>query len=1314
MAIQQPESTYLLKWKEFNMKKSEDTLAEKINSLTKSIEWFDINSDLLSEALISALCKSPHVQGLQFTKGLREYHFDKLIDLLRDNPIIKKVKILDKQFPSNHPKNNTEKTLSELLTENINLRKILAEDHANANELIITCGKLLLFKIIRERVKQAQQPCWTIEKNLTNAQVTKLETLLVCNAHVQTIKIQGTAVNKHNKALFPHLAFNINIKAISEGQTKTLTIAKKLSPYQKSAAIKLISENRVTELLMQEHDWSLINDLPKQSELAKLIFIGRPNLDQQLERLMRENHSISTLAYCYNESDNHPTDLCGYSYSENKCSAYFYTNKFIASCSNMNPIELKLENAQLTAEKISIICDKISHFNSLLSLEITSVECDEGDAMLILLRALLNNHRIQLRQLKLNKVNLSDEAFNALILLLEAKPDLTRLNLRNIKMDKNKITKLNTLLVRNIPLSHLELAQTELNNDLVHDLCVALESNSKLASLNLSQNTFDMTGIASLKRLLSQNRIIHSVSLELSCLKGDDAKQFAIDLKKSNCSITDLSLSHVTDKVNVPTTDERGIRSVKPAAYFKKFQESIDTFINNNRQKRDQLFDFVRRGETANAEKALAQRISPNCCDSEGNTPLHIMVQLPRINQDMIRLFVSQGANTKTTNNAGKMAFDFLDPATQTDILALLTGNPTPKKKQGNQANSIISYFKPNDGANRKRDRAPSAATAEPPDDTTVKQIKVEAAVESAQPFDLNEIIVALMNDAVQLIMQMINAHNCQLQFDDGNFLLHVATLYQAQHCVKYLLQVGSDPSHANAFGQLALHLACLNLSSDASLIILNTLITAQPQTVNRVDQLGLTPLYCLTGGFTEQIRVRDSDKLRALAAKTLLAHHADLQYFVYDYQEHEKLTVLHKAIARRCYRLTKVLLAHTTCNPTLPDSHGWSPLHHAVFQGDLLTIARLLMHPSILPDLPDQHGTTPRQLAKSEHFAAHVNITENLKEQIGRLFEQRARQRFPQLNSGIYWAKELTIRYGSRYNRNHDLVLQFEAEHSRLQNAAGASRSQNGNYLTASLSFIISKGKHKAEERLPRTHITINLIFTDKFHVTDGWESREQIERRNGLSLIKKVTRSPDALNRIITRLKSTPTDIFQSATHDITNAKTHLSEKGIYTLFYMPDFEVGDYDFEQRFHHSEQGLFDHLQDPELIDQLLAALQQHPDFQTGCKIYGVVLNAFSKHYMCPDCMASTLGFQNTEQGEFFKLLKGKLTQLQCALPKTGSLKSITLFSANSPTRHQHKASVEDHIPYDPIDLRTINNNIILTQDADVCKPKGTTYNSRK
>ncbi len=171
-------------------------------------------------------------------------------------------------------------------------------------------------------------------------------------------------------------------------------------------------------------------------------------------------------------------------------------------------------------------------------------------------------------------------------------------------------------------------------------------------------------------------------------------------------------------------------------------------------------------------------------------------------------------------------------------------------------------------------------------------------------------------------------------------------------------------------------------------------------------------------------------------------------------------------------------------------------------------------------------------------------------------------------------------------------------------------------------------------------------------------------------------------------------------------------LTPAGIDTLFKTVQDVPNQDNFEQRFHHSEQALFDHLQQPEVIRSIIEKLQADPHFESGAKVVAIVLNGFSKNYVCPDCAIATMGFQNTREGAFFKSLIAQIISMGCVLPKMSHLRTITLFSAQQPYRQARK-SADEHEDL-AIDLRAYQNNLVLSQDVTVITPSTTMFTSRK
>jgi hypothetical protein len=239
-----------------------------------------------------------------------------------------------------------------------------------------------------------------------------------------------------------------------------------------------------------------------------------------------------------------------------------------------------------------------------------------------------------------------------------------------------------------------------------------------------------------------------------------------------------------------------------------------------------------------------------------------------------------------------------------------------------------------------------------------------------------------------------------------------------------------------------------------------------------------------------------------------------------------------------------------------------------------------------------------------------------------------------------------------------------------------------------------------------------VNIIFTPKFHTTNAWQKQTFIEKNGSASEFKKFKRSPDALARIFARFDAVPEDVRALAVDDVNQEARPLNKAAIHSLFDSTAVSGDDYDFEKHFHHSEHALFDHLQLPEVVERILTALQADSQFVTGCKVKAVVLNAFSKNYVCPDCLLSTMGFQNTTEGAFFSALKHQLSQIGCALPRLGDLRAITLFSAQQPYK-QGRKTADDHDDV-VVDLRAYPNNKILSQDVAANPSAATLFSSRK
>src|SRR3990167_9803220 len=184
------------------MYKTPSQLIEKVKSLTAETSWFDIDLTDLDDELANAVRDSPYILGLRFTKGLGEFHHNRLLTLLKDNTTITKIKIKNKNYPINNPSDRIDSEINACLLENGALNQQLNETIDGPEEFVIKNSKLILLKEFKLRVSNIRSRCWTLSQRPTNHQRAQLESLLDSNTQVLELKISNQSVSKKDNSLY--------------------------------------------------------------------------------------------------------------------------------------------------------------------------------------------------------------------------------------------------------------------------------------------------------------------------------------------------------------------------------------------------------------------------------------------------------------------------------------------------------------------------------------------------------------------------------------------------------------------------------------------------------------------------------------------------------------------------------------------------------------------------------------------------------------------------------------------------------------------------------------------------------------------------------------------------------------------------------------------------------------------------------------------------------------------------------------------------------------------------------------------------------
>ena len=845
------------------------------------------------------------------------------------------------------------------------------------------------------------------------------------------------------------------------------------------------------------------------------------------------------------------------------------------------------------------------------------------------------------------------------------------------------------LLKKNASILSMDLANAGINDEVIYSLAKAIKTNTKIIWLNLSENPFSVTAAKAFFNAVANNKHITNVFMEKVNIEGRHLKSI-VDALSTNHSLLRLYITPTNSENNILRKGYYNVENnLEKRGYFKKDSSRIERYLTKNQGYRDQAIIKIRDGNTKELNQLLQRGVSPNARDTEGKTLLHHAVTMNRF--EIFRILIEQGANVDVLDNAKKNCIDMcksdndkqqfikiMHPPKQVKIGQFFSSTPSTKSSTNKKRELRKEHL------GRVTAPFPKRVKISPPSDERASRFQV-ACVNG----DFN--LVQKMLAETSSVSEKLHLINSQTHY--GKTPAHLAAYGGHTELLKLLIEHSATLSTPDFAGRLALHDAVVTKKPDKMEDLVKCLVNHDRSTVDAKDKAGTTPLFLLAGGF--EAHPAQTDKFRAAGAYVLLNKGAKPNTMIKDFHLNHTIVALHKAIYNGFYYLMKAIVQSSHRGLNLQDDRGWGPLHYAVTHqkpANVNMLKRLLIEPEINIRLSNSSLQTPLALLKKSPESTACKEMEKC------FSDRESRHQLGDSHTGIVWTRSMKIHF-------KDLVIDLSDTHEALKNSVKRWRNGEGNFVAARLTFIVSDTKYIHDGKHSRISVPIELNLVEKMHVSSMWKFLKPISGAANTSYFKKVKRrSPDALGRILGRFQAAPSDIKKSCIDDPgIRSKKAMSDKAI-----RKAYDTSTSKFELTFHHSEQALFDHLEDPKTIDKIINSLQKESQVKVAAKVYGVILSMHSKYYVCPNCEISAFGEHKILSNNLGTALK----KSGYKLPKTG-MKVLTTVTTTIPYKTRRRTK-DDHGEY-VIDMRSLKNNgLILSQDINTISRKHTAYVSRR
>lgn len=356
-------------------------------------------------------------------------------------------------------------------------------------------------------------------------------------------------------------------------------------------------------------------------------------------------------------------------------------------------------------------------------------------------------------------------------------------------------------------------------------------------------------------------------------------------------------------------------------------------------------------------------------------------------------------------------------------------------------------------------------------------------------------------------------------------------------------------------------------------------------------------------------------------------------------------------------------------------DSEGFSTLHRAVLIDDFDIIYLLLRYSIIDLHAKTADGKTAMDLAKSEEMKKWL--------------DDKAKERAELNQRKTHWIKSLDFSYYRRSDKSRSIDIEGEQHHLLLKAMEASTRTSGGNHATASLNFILT-----TKEGYISDHV-VDITAESYSHVRDKLNDKDEREKY----------------------LQSLDIKELEFAINKCEKVKSKAS----------PDIKKENKDFDFAHSHSEQALFLWLFDDNNLEKMAGELVNIiPNFtEDEYKVVAIVLNVYTELYMCHNCQAVTLAFQEKLNDTGNPKFKSSLVQALAAQGIKTKVKNnvpiTVVVTASKPYIFDRRANPseelcrfteEDHQEVS-VDLRTVPDGHIFFKDISRVNLSTTTFVSR-